>query len=75
MIGYSNLLFCLPDFGYNYLLLVVGKDPSQGLHRRNQKLLCSFCTLYSLRFQHKQRLVARCSSSIHNREQRTSLHN
>ena len=76
-----NRLFDLPDFGYSDLYLVVGTDPSPGIYRVNYKPLCSFSTLYSLmfqhhnfRFQHQQILVARCSSSIHNCEQRTSLH-
>ena len=30
-----NRLFELPDFGYNYLYLVVCTDPSQGIYRGN----------------------------------------
>ena len=58
-IDWCNRLYDLPDFCYNYLQLVVGPDPSQGTYKRNQKPLCSFITLYSLRFQqHKFQLLA-----------------
>ena len=79
---YSNRLFDLTDFSYSYLQLVVGTDPSQGIYRGNYRPRCSFSILYLLRFQHhnvcfqhQQLLVARCSSAIHNCQQRTSPHN